>query len=49
MFGIVFALSLGYSVHLTQVNQPLAYFHTGTRMWEFALGSMVALASSVLH
>lgn len=44
MFGIVFALSLGYSVHLTQVNQPLAYFHTGTRMWEFALGSMVALA-----
>ena len=43
VFGSVFALSLGYSVALTASDQPLAYFHTGARMWEFALGSILAL------
>lgn len=39
----VFAASFAYSVHLTAANQQLAYFHTGTRLWEFALGGATAL------
>jgi hypothetical protein len=35
--------SLVYSVELTIANQPLAYFHTLTRLWEFALGGLLAL------
>lgn len=30
---VVFAVSLAYSVWLTQVNQPVAYFHSLTRVW----------------
>ncbi len=39
----VFAASLAYSVYLTSANQPLAYFHSLTRVWEFALGGLLAL------
>jgi peptidoglycan/LPS O-acetylase OafA/YrhL len=39
----VFAASLSYSVALTAADQPLAYFHTLTRLWEFALGGLLAL------
>jgi peptidoglycan/LPS O-acetylase OafA/YrhL len=39
----VFAASLVYSVELTISNQPLAYFHTLTRLWEFAMGGLLAL------
>ena len=39
----VFAASLAYSVSLTAANQPLAYFHSLTRLWEFALGGLLAL------
>ncbi|WP_326951982.1 acyltransferase family protein [Amycolatopsis sp. NBC_01286] len=39
----LFAVSLAYSVHLTTANQPLAYFHSLTRVWEFALGGLLAL------
>ncbi|ANY05882.1 acyltransferase family protein [Pseudonocardia sp. HH130630-07] len=35
--------SLAFSVYLTVVNQPLAYFHSLTRVWEFALGGLLAL------
>lgn len=35
--------SFAYSVYLTLVNQPLAYFHSATRIWEFALGGLLAL------
>ena len=35
--------SLTYSVVLTATNQPLAYFHSLTRLWEFALGGLLAL------
>lgn len=48
MFSVVFAASLSYSVYLTAADQRLAYFHTGARMWEFALGSMLALALPLL-
>jgi peptidoglycan/LPS O-acetylase OafA/YrhL len=35
--------SLSYSVTLTAADQPLAYFHTLTRSWEFALGGLLAI------
>lgn len=40
---VVFAASLGHSVGLTTINQPLAYFSSLTRAWEFALGGLLAL------
>lgn len=43
MFGTVFAVSLVFSVITTANNQAFAYFDTRTRLWEFALGSLVAL------
>ncbi len=39
----VFAVSLAYSVVLTAVDQPRAYFDSFTRVWEFALGGLLAL------
>ncbi|MHA6619996.1 acyltransferase family protein [Pseudonocardia sp. DLS-67] len=39
----VFAASLTFSVALTATDQPLAYFHSLTRLWEFALGGLLAL------
>ena len=41
--AITFTASLAFSVYLTVVNQPLAYFHSATRIWEFALGGLLAL------
>jgi peptidoglycan/LPS O-acetylase OafA/YrhL len=41
--GALGAASLAYSVLLTAQNQPLAYFHTLTRVWEFVLGGLLAL------
>ena len=38
----IFAASLAYSVWLTIVDQPAAYFSTFTRLWEFALGGLLA-------
>lgn len=40
---VVFACSLAYSVWFTSVDQPVAYFSTFTRAWEFALGGLAAL------
>ena len=39
-------VSLGYSVVATSFDQSSAYFNTGTRMWEFALGGLSALLVS---
>ncbi|MDT7615491.1 MAG: hypothetical protein QOF00_2938 [Pseudonocardiales bacterium] len=39
----VFVASLTYSIALTITDQPLAYFHSLTRAWEFALGALLAL------
>ncbi|WP_214402484.1 acyltransferase family protein [Pseudonocardia lacus] len=39
----VFVASLSYSVALTDSDQVLAYFDTLTRLWEFALGGLLAL------
>jgi peptidoglycan/LPS O-acetylase OafA/YrhL len=41
--GGLFVASLTFSVMLTFTDQPLAYFHSLTRVWEFALGGLLAL------
>ncbi|CAM3194222.1 O-acetyltransferase OatA [Arthrobacter ulcerisalmonis] len=41
-FGI-FVVSLIYSIVFTATNQGQAYFDAGARLWEFALGTLVAL------
>lgn len=43
VFLVLFAVSLAFSVWLTAADQPLAYFHALTRVWEFALGGLLAL------
>lgn len=47
LFGLLTVLtagSLAYSVYLTSADQQFAYFMSATRVWEFALGGLVALA-----
>ncbi|RSM85277.1 acyltransferase [Kibdelosporangium aridum] len=39
----LFVASLLHSIWLTTANQPLAYFHSLTRVWEFAFGGLLAL------
>ncbi|MFD3684362.1 acyltransferase family protein [Nocardiopsis sp. NPDC058631] len=41
--GLVFAVSLAYSVWITGADQAWAYFDTGARLWEPALGGLLAL------
>ncbi|WP_370871221.1 acyltransferase family protein [Pseudarthrobacter oxydans] len=43
-FGAIFVVSLVFSIEQTVTNQSYAYFDTRTRLWEFALGSLLALA-----
>ncbi|MCA4132433.1 acyltransferase family protein [Arthrobacter sp. M4] len=43
-FGGIFLASLAFSITETAGNQAYAYFDTRTRLWEFALGSLLALA-----
>ena len=43
VFGALFAGSLIYSIYYTSTHQSEAYFDSGARLWEFALGSLVAL------
>ncbi len=49
VFFAIFAVSLGYSMYFTANNQAQAYFDTGARLWEFALGTLVALVLPGLH
>ena len=39
----MFIVSIGYSVYMTAVNQPWAYFDTFARVWEFAAGGILSL------
>ena len=48
IFAAVFLGSLIYSIIFTQASQTEAYFDTGARLWEFALGTLVALALPAL-
>ncbi|MFI2562972.1 acyltransferase family protein [Paenarthrobacter sp. NPDC018779] len=43
-FGLIFVASLIFSIDQTATNQEIAYFDTRTRLCEFALGSLLALA-----
>ena len=43
-FAGIFIASLIFSIDQTAGNQAYAYFDTRTRLWEFALGSLLALA-----
>ncbi|MCY0904397.1 acyltransferase family protein [Arthrobacter sp. H14-L1] len=49
VFGLVFLASLVFSIQETGSNQAVAYFDTRTRLWEFALGSLLALALPYLN
>lgn len=40
---IIFTASISYSIYITAVNQPWAYFDTFARAWEFSLGGILAL------
>ncbi len=44
--GAVLVGSLAWSVHLTSVDPAAAYYVTTTRMWELALGGIVALVGA---
>ncbi|WP_165980615.1 acyltransferase family protein [Macrococcus carouselicus] len=48
IFSVLFAVSFIYSIYLTAVNQPFAYFDTRTRVWEFALGAILCLTITKL-
>jgi len=39
---VLLLLSLSYSIYFTAVRQPFTYFDTFARIWEFALGGLLA-------
>lgn len=43
VFTLIFVASLAYSIRETAAHQQTAYFDTRARLWEFALGSLLAL------
>ncbi|CAN5621705.1 hypothetical protein BH23ACT6_BH23ACT6_11860 [soil metagenome] len=43
--GLLTLGSLAFSVWLTAVDQQVAYFHTGARVWEFGAGGLLALSA----
>ncbi|MDR6413671.1 peptidoglycan/LPS O-acetylase OafA/YrhL [Pseudarthrobacter sulfonivorans] len=47
-FAAILAASLAFSVEQTATNQAYAYFDTRARLWEFALGSLLALGLPLL-
>ncbi|MEL4082441.1 MULTISPECIES: acyltransferase family protein [Arthrobacter] len=49
VFGAVFVLSLAFSAWYTATSQGEAYFDTFARLWEFALGSLLALGLKFLN
>lgn len=48
-FGFVFAASFVWSLVSTSSQQQVAYFDTWARLWEFALGSLLALVAPRLR
>jgi len=49
IFVSMFVVSLLWSVTQTSQNQAFTYFDTRARLWEFAFGSLLALALPFLH
>ncbi|MFD2044513.1 acyltransferase family protein [Ornithinibacillus salinisoli] len=43
ILSTMFLISIGYSIYITDNNQPWAYFDTFARVWEFSLGGIIAL------
>lgn len=43
LLSTLFLTSLLYSIYITAINQPWAYFDTFARVWEFSLGGLLAL------
>lgn len=48
VMALITAASLAWSIHITAENQPLAYFDTRARVWQFALGGILALGLPAL-
>ena len=48
LIGILTALSLAYSIHLTAVSPTAAYYSPFARAWELGLGATLAVASAKL-
>lgn len=44
--GVVTVLSFIYAIHLVSVDQPVAYYSLGARLWEFGLGALAASLTS---
>ncbi|MGY5765502.1 SGNH hydrolase domain-containing protein [Brachybacterium sp. DNPG3] len=44
LMSVIAAASLAWSIHSTITQQQIAYFDTAARLWEFAAGSLLALA-----
>lgn len=49
VFGTILVTSLSFSIITTQSQQEFAYFDTRARLWEFALGSLLALTLPYLR
>ncbi|HLQ82405.1 MAG TPA: acyltransferase family protein [Pseudogracilibacillus sp.] len=49
LLGIILVTSLAYSIYLTSTNQQWAYFTTFTRVWQFALGSLLCINLSSIR
>ncbi|MGQ7791829.1 acyltransferase family protein [Faunimonas sp. B44] len=43
VLGALLVGSFGYALFVTQQNQPMAYFHTETRVWQLAAGGLAGL------
>lgn len=43
VFGVILVCSLAWAIVSVQTQQEVAYFDTTARLWEFALGSLLAL------
>jgi hypothetical protein len=44
----LWAASLAFCVYLTSLDQPLAFFHTGTRAWQLMTGGLIAVLGTGL-
>ena len=43
--ALIIMSSFGFSIYYTDINPAAAYFHTGTRAWEFFVGVAIFIAS----
>lgn len=43
LVALATVVSFAYAVHLSAVQQPVAYFHTATRFWELGAGALLGL------